>query len=412
MESEINRFLRIREITEEIVSPLETEDFVVQPIEDVSPPKWHLAHTTWFFENFILVKFLTNYQLFDDQFAYLFNSYYESQGDRILRNTRGSLSRPTTARIFEYRKHVDKAMKLLFEKQHLMHEELLTFFEIGLNHEQQHQELLITDIKYILGSNPLLPVYHKTKTATLTAPLELNWLGVEAGVYEIGHSGKDFSFDNELGRHKVYLTDFECMDRLVSNEEYLEFMQDGGYSNPALWLSEGWSWVEENKAEAPFYWYKKEDEWWNYTLHGAEKLNANAPVIHVNFYEAEAFARWKGMRLLTEFEWEIAARRYGQNENAQFQDTQLYQPKYNQGSNQFFGTAWEWTNSAYLPYPNYVQEAGALGEYNGKFMINQMVLRGGSCATPKDHFRISYRNFFHAHLQWQFTGIRLARNKK
>jgi ergothioneine biosynthesis protein EgtB len=299
-------------------------------------------------------------------------------------------------------------MEELFRHENLISEELLKFFEIGLNHEQQHQELLITDIKFILGSNPLLPAYKKSTIYKDEAISELDWLPVEEGVYEIGHQGGKFAFDNELGRHKVFIASFQCMNRLVCNEEYLEFMNDGGYTNPALWLSEGWTWVKDNKIQAPFYWFKKEQQWFNYTLSGAEVLRLNNPVTHINFFEAEAFARWKDMRLLTEFEWEVAANKYGSEEFGQFQDSNDFQPRKVAG-NQFFGTAWEWTNSSYLPYPNYNQEEGALGEYNGKFMVNQMVLRGGSCATPKDHFRLTYRNFFHAHLQWQFTGIRLAK---
>jgi len=403
-----DKYAQVRRQTERIVESLEAEDFVAQPIIDVSPPKWHLGHTTWFFENFILASFSKGYQLYDVDFNFIFNSYYESQGDRILRDKRGSLSRPSTSRIFQYRQHVDKALLSFLNKQEGSQEEIEKFLTIGINHEQQHQELLITDIKYILGTNPLMPAYIKRelKTAENTPP-ELKWLNVDAGIYSIGYSGENFHFDNEKGVHKVYLEAFECASRLITNGEYLEFMQAGGYTNSALWLAEGWDWVKTNQANSPFYWFLKNKKWYSYTLYGIKEIDPNETLTHVNFYEAEAFARWKEKRLLTEQEWEVAAQTYGSYDQAHFQNKQYFQAQV-AVDHQFFGTAWEWTNSAYLPYPFYKQEGGALGEYNGKFMVNQMVLRGGSCATPNDHFRLSYRNFFHPHLQWQFTGIRLG----
>lgn len=402
------KFTQVRNQTERLVEPLEAEDFVAQPIVDVSPPKWHLGHTTWFFENFILASFAEGYKLFDVDFNFIFNSYYESQGERILRDKRGSLSRPTTRNVLEYRKHVDNAL-INFLKNHKGHqEEIEKFLTIGINHEQQHQELLITDIKYILGANPLMPVYATREVQHPEATLpEFKWLKIAAGNYSIGYSGDGFHFDNEKGVHKVYLEAFECGNRLITNGEYLEFMRAGGYEKVELWLAEGWDWVKAANAKSPFYWFEKNDKWWTYSLHGIEVVNPAETLTHINFYEAEAFARWKEKRLLTEQEWEIAAQLYGSNTYAHFQDKQQFQAQI-AVDNQFFGTAWEWTNSAYLPYPFYKQEAGALGEYNGKFMVNQMVLRGGSLATPQNHFRTSYRNFFHPHLQWQFTGFRLG----
>lgn len=401
------RFLSIRKKTEALVSPLEIEDFVAQPVVDVSPPKWHLGHTSWFFENFILAEFDKSYQRFSEDFAFIFNSYYESQGERILRNKRGTLTRPSTKKIFDYRQYVDEHMVNFLSKSTNHTKEVLLFFDVGLNHEQQHQELLVTDIKYILGSNPLMPAYYKTKTSTReTLPFE--WLKINAGNYKIGYQGERFHFDNEEGEHTVYLHDFEIANRLVTNGEFIEFINDGAYQRPEFWLMEGWEWVKNNQASAPFYWFQKEQQWYNYQLDGVSPVIKNEAVTHINFYEADAYARWKGLRLPTEQEWEVAAKKYGSYTHAHFQGDNDFQPRA-ADHNQFFGSTWEWTNSAYLPYPYYKQEKGALGEYNGKFMINQMVLRGGSCATPTDHFRVSYRNFFHPHLQWQFTGIRLAK---
>jgi ergothioneine biosynthesis protein EgtB len=405
----IEHYLKVRKKTEEIVSPLSIEDFVAQPVVDVSPPKWHLGHTTWFFENFILVPHCKNYQLFSNEFAFVFNSYYESQGERILRNKRGTLTRPSTEEIFEYRKYVDEKLTNFLTSIPIQ-DEVKKFLEIGINHEQQHQELLITDIKYILGCNPLLPKYSNFKTNN-EPPITSEWLTIPEGNYSIGYDGEAFHFDNEEGEHTVFLHEFEVQNRLVTNKEFIEFIKDDGYSRPELWLMEGWEWVKNEQAKAPFYWFIKNDELHSYQLNGVEKINLNQAVTHVNFYEAEAYARWNNCRLLTEQEWEVAAKKNQKIvETNHFQEKSTYHPL-SAKDNQFFGTAWEWTNSAYLPYPFYKQEEGALGEYNGKFMINQMVLRGGSCATPKSHFRPTYRNFFHPHLQWQFTGIRIARNK-
>ncbi|THD32914.1 MAG: ergothioneine biosynthesis protein EgtB [Flavobacterium johnsoniae] len=377
-----DRYNSIRKHTEHLCIALTTEDFVPQPADFVSPPKWHLAHTTWFFEQFVLNEHLPDYKLFDDDFSFLFNSYYNFVGKRVFRADRGNITRPGVHEVFEYRSYVDMHMQILLQ---LKSEELKDLIELGLNHEQQHQELLITDIKYILGNNPIFPVYDENIDWEKQENEETGFVKLEEGIYEIGFEGEGFSFDNEHGRHKVYLHDFEISKSLVTNAEYLEFISNGGYTNFDYWLDEGWSWVTENKIEAPLYWHKIDGEWHNYTLGGLEKLNPEAILTHISFYEAAAFATWKKMRLPTEFEWEAAADKFN------------------------WGKRWEWTNSAYLPYPNFKKPEGAIGEYNGKFMVNQMVLRGASCATPPQHDRKTYRNFFHAHERWQFNGIRLAK---
>ncbi|MDF2852483.1 MAG: sulfatase maturase [Sphingobacterium multivorum] len=380
----IDSYLAIRAYSEEICQPLETEDYVVQPIGEVSPPKWHLGHTTWFFETFILLPHLPNYQPFDAEYNFLFNSYYETIGARVIRTDRGNLSRPSVADIYRYRKCVDKYM-IEFLDGGFLTNDLLDIFVLGLNHEQQHQELLLTDIKYILGHNPLFPAYGSTKAPVSYAASESTYVQFDAGIYEIGYEGSGFCFDNEKGRHKVYLNDFEITSDLATNKEYIAFMEDGGYADFRYWHAEGWDWVKQHQAQAPLYWHLMNGQWMNYTLAGLMEINLDDAVCHVNFYEASAFAAWRGMRLPTEAEWEVAADHLN------------------------WGQRWEWTNSAYLPYPGFKKEAGAVGEYNGKFMVNQMVLRGASIATPKDHSRKTYRNFFQTALQWQFTGIRLAR---
>ncbi|WP_051359797.1 ergothioneine biosynthesis protein EgtB [Adhaeribacter aquaticus] len=378
------QYAQTRKRTVSICAPLETEDYVVQPVEFVSPPKWHLGHTTWFFETFILKPHLPEYEEFNPQYNFVFNSYYEAVGARVVRTDRGNLSRPTVTDIYQYRHHVDEAMALLLSYPHLPKEieELVT---LGLNHEEQHQELLLTDIKYILGHNPLLPPYnHSYPTAEASLNQE-SYIKMPADLYEIGYKGNAFYFDNEKGRHQVYLGAYELCTQLVSTAAYLEFMEAGGYKDHKYWHADGWEWVKNNQQEAPLYWHKINKEWHHYTLRGLEKINPTEPVTHVSWYEAAAFAAWKGQRLPTEFEWEAAA------------------PKLN------WGQRWEWTESAYLPYPNYIKAPGALGEYNGKFMINQMVLRGASDFTPPNHSRLTYRNFFQPVMQWQLTGIRLAK---
>ena len=373
----------VRQRTEQICSPLQTEDYVPQPVNFVSPPKWHLAHTSWFFENFILKEFLPNYLVFDEDYSYLFNSYYNTVGKRVMRADRGNITRPSVQNVYEYRAHVDVNMHLLLSSD--ISSELKEIVILGLNHEQQHQELLITDIKYILGHNPIFPVYHPDANGEFEINKNHGFVTISEGVYEIGFTGNDFSFDNELGVHKVYINDFSISESLVTNGEFLEFINAGGYSNFIYWLDEGWSWVNENKISAPMYWHQIDGEWHYYTMSGLKKVDANAILTHINYFEAMAFADWKKMRLPTEFEWEVAADKLD------------------------WGQRWEWTNSAYLAYPNFRRPEGAIGEYNGKFMVNQMVLRGGSCATSKNHSRKTYRNFFHADERWQFNGIRLIK---
>ncbi|WP_029276021.1 ergothioneine biosynthesis protein EgtB [Pedobacter borealis] len=380
----VEEYLQIRKYSEQICEPLQTEDYVVQPIVDVSPPKWHLGHTTWFYETFILKPFSVNYQVYNDEYNFVFNSYYETVGNRVIRTDRGNLSRPSVNEIYQYRAYVDEAMvKFLATTLKDEVEELLI---LGFNHEQQHQELLLTDIKYILGNNPLFPTYSKNQKEILTvSEKESGFIQISEGIYEIGYDGKDFSFDNELNRHKIYLHDFSISKILVSNAEFIEFISAGGYENFNFWHAEGWDWVKNNNISAPMYWHLIDGKWFNYTLAGLLPIDLTAPVSHISYYEAYAFASWKGMRLPTEFEWEIAAKHFN------------------------WGERWEWTESAYLPYPGFSKALGAIGEYNGKFMVNQKVLRGASIATPENHSRISYRNFFHPHLRWQYTGIRLVK---
>ncbi len=413
----INRFNKIRARTELICEPLATEDYVVQPIVDVSPPKWHLGHTTWFFENFILKNHMSKYELFHSDFNYVFNSYYESVGARLVRTDRGNLSRPTTAEVYNYRKYVNEHMNNLFDGNYEITDEVLTILELGLNHEEQHQELLVYDIKYILGNNPLFPKYKENNNLKKSAyATDLKFLEIKEGIYDIGFEGDSFHFDNEESKHKIYINPVAIANRLVTNSEFLEFIEDGGYKNFKYWLSEGWEWVNQNKITAPLYWYQIDEEWMNYQLNGFKEIDWNQPVMHISFYEADAFAKWKasepngkGIKLPTEFEWEVASKIHGELNPNYFMEGSDLSPQVEQKTN-FCGNLWEWTESAYRPYPNYSPPEGALGEYNGKFMVNQMVLRGGSVATPIHHFRPTYRNFFHPHLRWMFSGFRLAKS--
>jgi len=379
----LEKYKAVRHRTEAICSPLQKEDYVVQPVVDVSPPKWHIGHTTWFFETFILKDHQPGYKEFNPDYNYVFNSYYETVGARVIRTDRGNLSRPAVDEVYAYRKHVDEAMMTLLQSDYpgTLNELLL----LGFNHEEQHQELLVTDIKYILGNNPLFPVYKAGAFEQTVQAGKSNFISIAPGVYDIGFEGEGFCFDNELGRHKVYLQPYSIAADLVTNGEYLQFIEAGGYTDFRFWHAEGWDWVKTNHVSSPMYWHYIDGQWLHYTLGGLQPLDLSAPVNHVSFYEAAAYAAFKGMRLPTEFEWEIAA--------PQFQ----------------YGSRWEWTESAYLPYPGFAKAPGAIGEYNGKFMVNQKVLRGGSEATPPGHSRITYRNFFHPHLRWQYTGIRLAK---
>jgi len=410
------KFNQVRSRTEQLVAPLTPEDTVAQPVIDVSPPKWHMGHTTWFFEEFILSEYVPGYQRFHPRYAYLFNSYYEGAGERINRAFRGNMTRPTKAQILRYRQHVDQAMQAyLTDDSREKSERELYVLEVGLSHEEQHQELMVYDIKYILGHNPLWPEYLEQgyETAPAGEPGSAQWLEVDEGIYAIGFEGERFHFDNEDVKHRVFLESYRLMDRLVTTGEFLEFVQAGGYQDYRYWLEEGWRWVQDQQIDTPFYWVQVEGEWMQFTHHGLRPLDWSAPMTHVSFYEVDAFAKWKGKRLPTEFEWETAARLYAPEPPAEanFLDDRHFRPlPRRNGNQQFWGDVWEWTNSAYLPYPRYHAEASTLGEYNGKFMVNQMVLRGGSCATPQAHIRLTYRNFFHPHLQWLFSGFRLAEN--
>ena len=382
-------YTRVRSYTEQLCEPLEIEDYIPQPSVDVSPPKWNIAHTTWFFEEMILKKFMPEYKVFDPNFGFLFNSYYNTIGERTRRDNRGDLSRPTVKHIFAYRDFVDEKMiELIGTASMNERAKLNDLIVLGLNHEQQHQELFLTDLKYTLSVNPLFPVYREDMAIEEVAESASGaFVEIKGGIHEIGFNGHGFCFDNELSRHKVYLDDFAISDKLVTNGEFVEFIDACGYADHRLWHSEGWDWVNQNEVISPLYWQKIDGDWWQFTLGGLRKIVMEAPVCHVSYYEASAFADWKAMRLPTEFEWEVA--------NDKFE----------------WGKRWEWTNSAYLPYPGFKKAAGAVGEYNGKFMINQMVLRGGSVVTPAQHSRSTYRNFFHPYLRWQFNGIRLIRSE-
>lgn len=377
-------YIKVRHRTDAICEPLQIEDYVVQPVVDVSPPKWHIGHTTWFFETFILKPYFAEYQEFDPNYNYVFNSYYETVGNRVIRTDRGNLSRPTVIDIKRYRKYVDDAI-LNFIACGDISDEVKELLILGFNHEEQHQELLLTDIKYILGNNPLFPAYSKDYVSPKADKTGAPFIKLDEGVYEIGFEGEGFSFDNELNRHKVYLNAFEISPDLVTNAGYLEFINDGGYHDFRHWHAAGWDWVNTNHAEAPMYWHNIDGEWHNYTYQGLQPVHMHDAVTHISYYEAYAYASWKGLRLPTEFEWEAAAKQFN------------------------WGLRWEWTESAYLPYPGFVKAPGAIGEYNGKFMVGQKVLRGASEVTSPNHSRITYRNFFQPELRWQFTGIRLAK---
>lgn len=406
------QYSRVREISKILCEPLEIEDFVIQAIPQVSPPKWHLAHTTWFFETFILKPYKVGYHPISDQYKYLFNSYYESVGEYFPKNRRGILSRPTVDEIFQYRKHVDRSMKELIENIPERHkEEVIKRLIIGLNHEQQHQELLLMDIKRNFYSNPLRPTYRKIEFGR-NNKIPMNWISFDGGLIEIGFEGVGFSFDNEIPRHKEWIDAYKLANRLVTNAEYIEFIEDGGYNNPEYWLSDGWSEVNEEGWNAPLYWEEYDGKWRIFTLSGMRDLDPNEPVSHVSFYEAAAYAKWRGKRLPTEAEWEGAFVNFAPKDEDNFMETCLYHPRspFENGGGllQGMGDLWEWTMSPYEPYPGNKPLPGALGEYNAKFMANQMVLRGGSCVTPKSHIRTTYRNFFALKERWPFTGIRLA----
>ena len=404
-------FDRVRQATELLCSPLETEDYVIQTAPEASPAKWHLAHVSWFFETFLLIPYLPGYRPYHPDYDRLFNSYYEQLGDPWPRAARGSLARPTVAEVYSYRAYVDENMRDLLERVTERHwAPVLQRLAIGLNHEQQHQELLLTDLKLNFSANPLRPAYRAdlADPSGRTAPLQ-GWVAFPGGVYEIGQQGEEFAYDNERPRHRIYLRPFRLATRPVTNGEYLAFMTDNGYGNPALWLSDGWATVKRLGWRSPLYWEQIGEQWWHFTLAGLRRLDLEAPVCHVSHYEAQAFAAWAGRRLPSEGEWEVAAADLSIAGN--LRESGYLHPTAaaaNEGLLQMYGDVWEHTASAYQPYPGYRADPGALGEYNGKFMCNQYVLRGGSCLTTADHIRASYRNFFYPHERWQFQGFRLA----
>jgi len=376
------QFQQTRQFSESLCSPLSVEDYNTQVIDYASPPKWHLAHTTWFFEEMILKKYADTYREFDPQFGFLFNSYYNHVGERLARGARGDISVPRVDKVLAYRQYINEHMLTLLESDPPV--EALSLATLGINHEQQHQELFLTDLKYALGRNPLYPPYGQGTNLVNDTNTSHGTVNMDEGLYKIGHQGDSFHFDNETQVHKVYLNAYSIDKALVTNGEYIEFMDAGGYDTFHYWLDDGWHYLKDNDINAPLYWQKIDGRWHYYTLAGLEPVNPDALLSHVSYYEANAFASWKGRRLPTEFEWEAASDQLD------------------------WGKRWEWTNSAYLPYPGFTISKDAVGEYNGKFMINQMVLRGASVATPENHSRKTYRNFFHPHLQWQFSGIRLA----
>jgi ergothioneine biosynthesis protein EgtB len=397
-------FAHVRQRSTHLAEPLSPEDCCAQSMPDASPVKWHLAHTTWFFETFILEPREPGFQPFHPAFRVLFNSYYNTVGDKHPRPRRGLLTRPALAEVLAYRQDVDRRVLRLLAA-HGQDAGLAALIQLGLQHEQQHQELLLTDVKHLLAQNPLYPAYHDSPLAASHPAQPLSWIAFDGGLAEIGHEGRGFSFDNELPRHRQYVAPFALASRLVTNAEYREFIEAGGYRDPDLWLAEGWDKVCSGELRHPLYWVEDEGgAWREFTLHGLQPLDPVRPVTHVSMYEADAYARWRGARLPTEAEWEFAAR-----------DVALacgdMHPRAagSAGLSQMFGECWQWTSSSYAPYPGFAPAPGALGEYNGKFMVNQYVLRGSSCATPHGHARASYRNFFPAGARWQFTGIRLAR---
>jgi ergothioneine biosynthesis protein EgtB len=410
------RYQQVRAATEALCAPLATDDYALQSMPDASPAKWHIAHTSWFFEEFVLQAAIEGYRFFDSSYRFLFNSYYESVGPRHARPERGLLSRPTAEQVWAYRAHVDDEMQALLESDSLS-PDLQQIVTVGLHHEQQHQELFLTDIKHLFSRNPLRPAY-----ATPSAPprrggsVPLAFVEFKGGLTEIGHKGNGFCFDNELGRHRVFLEPYRLANRLATNAEYLQFIREGGYERAEHWLSDGWACVQREQWRRPLYWAESLDS--EFTLAGTRELEANAPVCHLSYFEADAFARWAGARLPTEFEWEHAANTLTVHGN--FAEDGLWHPTtatpalVSPGPSllQMFGDVWEWTASAYAPYPRFRPLNGALGEYNGKFMVSQLVLRGGSCATPRSHIRATYRNFFYPTARWQFSGVRLAADSR
>jgi ergothioneine biosynthesis protein EgtB len=406
------RFAQVRSLSVDLAANLSDGDATAQSMPDASPAKWHLAHTTWFFESFVLSEFVPDYRPFNARFPVLFNSYYEAKGTRITRVARGTITRPSLEEIREYRVYVDAAVSGALDRLPPSERNLV---ELGCHHEQQHQELLLTDLLHLFAQNPLEPaLWPPVDRPADTAPMSLRWVEGARGAVQMGHDASGFSFDCERPRHTAWLAPHALADRLVTNAEWLEFMEDGGYRRPELWLSDGWAWVRDNAIEAPLYWRRRDScQWDQFGLDGLRPVEMSAPVCHVSYYEAEAFARWAGARLPTEAEWESAANELDPTEGVLLDAPSAVRPRPAEGRErirQLFGDAWEWTGSAFLPYPGFRAAPGAIGEYNGKFMSSQFVLKGGSCATPRGHMRASYRNFFYPHQRWQFTGVRLAKD--
>jgi ergothioneine biosynthesis protein EgtB len=406
------RLAQTRAMSLRIAEPLTEEDQIVQAMEDASPTKWHLAHTTWFFEEFVLKPYDRAYKEYDERFNYCFNSYYENAGPRHPRPKRSLLTRPTHDEVMSYRHHIDRALDNFFDRGgNGPSPDALSLIELGVNHEQQHQELMFTDALALFAGNPLRPAYRPAEgEASDRAAPEVEFIPFPGGIFDIGHDAEGFFYDNEGPRHQQLLRPFRLANRLVSNGEWLEFMAAGGYSTATLWLSDGWATVNREGWEAPLYWEQKDGQWHQMTLRGLLPVDPSRPVTHISLYEADAFARWAGKRLPTEFEWEIASESLDVEGNMLGADRLVAQPakRNTLGLQQMFGDLWEWTGSAYLPYPGFKTAPGAVGEYNGKFMCNQFVLRGGSCVTPEGHVRRTYRNFFYPHHRWQFMGMRLA----
>ncbi|NQY34744.1 MAG: ergothioneine biosynthesis protein EgtB [Alteromonadaceae bacterium] len=401
----ISWYKSVRNYTTEICRRLETEDHVIQPTAEVSPPKWHLGHTTWFFEELVLVRFITGFVRFNANFNVLFNSYYKSAGKHWLQGERGHLSRPRVSEVLAYRSYVDEKLVELLNNDNV-HSELYSLLEIGLHHEQQHQELLFMDIKVILGANPLQPAYLETLISKAPAVVE-KWKHFDVGVYEVGHSEIDFAYDNEIPKHCTYIHPFAMCENTVTNGEYLKFINDQGYSTPKLWLSLGWDWLNDNNIQQPLYWQQEDDSWYEFTLHGRQLLDLNVPVSHISYFEADAFASWKGCRLPTEQELEIYLRDFTHDDFSKNNEASVLHPNF-AGANT--GQVWCWTRSHYSPYPGFVPYEGTLEEYNGKFMCNQFVLKGGCIATPEGHYRHTYRNFYQPQQRWMFSGIRLTKD--
>ncbi|MBE0622136.1 MAG: ergothioneine biosynthesis protein EgtB [Burkholderiales bacterium] len=403
------RFDAVRERSLALAAPLSAEDCCVQSMPDASPIKWHLAHTSWFFDVFVLELHERNFQPFRPEFRVLFNSYYNGVGDKHPRPRRGLLTRPSLDEVRAYREHVDTHLRSLL-CAHGAGPRLGALVELGLHHEQQHQELMLTDVKHLLFMNPLHPAYHRARAGLDAVSGPLEWIGFDGGLVSIGHDGNGFGFDNELPRHQVYLQPYRLASRPVINKEYAQFVDQGGYAAPELWLSEGWDWVRSNALQHPLYWQRGDDAWAEFTLSGLRPLAPEQPVTHLSYFEADAYARWADARLPTEAEWEHASQHC--LIEGQFADQGRLHPAAASGPGlrQMLGDVWEWTQSSYAPYPGFRHAEGAIGEYNGKFMVNQYVLRGGSCATPRDHIRASYRNFFPANARWQYSGLRLARD--